>query len=221
MARYIVLIGDLIGSRKIRNRGEIQERLRDVLAQLNERYSSMLASRLMLTLGDEFQGIFRPDPRLLRLLDELFLAAPHPFRLGLGYGEIVTAIDPELSIGADGEAFWHARTAIDRAHRETYGGICHISFAGGCERADSTINTLFLLSETIKTQWTRLQLETFAALLASDIYDEDFHQADFARTLGISESSLSKRLSLGHIKIYLRARTEITQLLEAYDAPAE
>ena len=70
MARYIVLIGDLIGSRKIRNRGEIQERLRDVLAQLNERYSSMLASRLMLTLGDEFQESSGPI-RLLRLLDEL------------------------------------------------------------------------------------------------------------------------------------------------------
>ena len=139
---------------------------------------------------------------------------------GLGYGEIVTAIDPELSIGA-AEKPSGTHGPPSTGAQETYGGICHISFAGGCERADSTINTLFLLSETIKTQWTRLQLETFAALLASDIYDEDFHQADFARTLGISESSLSKRLSLGHIKIYLRARTEITQLLEAYDAPAE
>ncbi len=221
MARYVVLIGDLIGSRKIKDRGAIQERLSDVLARLNVKYTGMLASRLMLTLGDEFQGVFRPDPLLLQLLDELYLAAPHPFRLGLGCGEISTAIDPQMSIGADGEAFWRARAAIDRAHRESYGGICHISFAGGCKRSDSTINTLFLLSETIKKQWTRLQRETFAALLASDIYREDFHQADFAKSLGISESSLSRRLSLGHIKIYLRARTEITQLLEAYDASAE
>ncbi|MDI9471127.1 MAG: SatD family protein [Bacillota bacterium] len=221
MARYFVLIGDLIGSRKIRNRGETQERLRNVLSRLNDKYADMLASRLMLTLGDEFQGIFKPDPMLLRLLDELYISSPHPFRMGLGYGEIATAIDPQMSIGADGEAFWHARAAIDRAHRENYGGVCHIYFSGGNERSDSTINTLFLLSETLKTQWTKLQRETFAALLDEDIYHEDFHQADFARKLGISESSLSRRLSLGHIKIYLRARGEITKLLEAYDESAK
>ena len=39
---YIVIIGDIINSRKIEKRGEVQEKLKQILRDINEKYKSFL-----------------------------------------------------------------------------------------------------------------------------------------------------------------------------------
>lgn len=43
---------------------------------------------------------------------------PYQVRFGIGVGKILTDINPELSIGADGPAYWHARKAINYIHQK-------------------------------------------------------------------------------------------------------
>ena len=214
MTKYIALIGDLIDSKKIKERESFQESLKETFININKEYKSTIASNFTLTIGDEFQALLKVDGKLMQLLDSLYIQIPADFRLGLGYGEITTKIDPSLSIGADGEAFWKARDAIKYVYTNNYNGRCNILFKSHNEGLDSTINSLFILTESLKFQWTDLQKETFAKMLEEGIYSESFNQQEFASKLGISESSLSKRLTASNIKIYLRGRQEITKILE-------
>lgn len=215
MNNYIAVIGDIINSKIIEDRRTFQDDFKKILSMINDKYKANIISNFTITTGDEFQGILRIDKNLLKILDELYVNIPKDFRLGIGYGQITTEINPQLSIGADGPAFWRAREAIDYVHKNNYKNRCNIYFIGDRE-LDSTINTIFLLSETIKSQWTILQEETFKMMIREGIYSENFNQQDFAKRINITESSLSKRLSAGNIKIYLRAREEISKILELY-----
>lgn len=188
--------------------------MKETFININKEYKSTIASNFTLTIGDEFQALLKVDGKLMQLLDSLYIQIPADFRLGLGYGEITTKIDPSLSIGADGEAFWKARDAIKYVYTNNYNGRSNILFKSHNEGLDSTINSLFILTESLKFQWTDLQKETFAKMLEEGIYSESFNQQEFASKLGISESSLSKRLTASNIKIYLRGRQEITKILE-------
>lgn len=214
MSKYIAIIGDLVKSKEIKNRNKFQENLKTIFNQINKKYSKTIVSNFTLTIGDEFQAILKLDNLLMKILDELYVSIPNEFRLGIGYGEITTKIDPKLSIGSDGKAFWNARESIEYVYGNNYGGRCNVYFKGEDEKTDSTINTILMLSETIKTQWTALQKKTFEEMLKQDIFIENFNQQGLANKMNISQSSLSKRLSLGNIKIYLHARNEITKILE-------
>ena len=43
---YIVIIGDIINSRKIEKRGEVQEKLKQILRDINEKYKEDIASKI-------------------------------------------------------------------------------------------------------------------------------------------------------------------------------
>ena len=56
---YVAVIGDIIESRKIENRQAVQLKLQSVLDVVNKKYEKSLASKFMITLGDELQGLVR------------------------------------------------------------------------------------------------------------------------------------------------------------------
>lgn len=213
MEKYITIIGDLINSKQIKNRNIFQDELNQIFSKINKKYKNSIVSNFTITVGDEFQAILFPGADLLKILDELYITISYNFRLGIGYGEITTKINPKLSIGADGNAFWNAREAIEYIYTNNYKDKCNIYFISKNEY-DSSINTLFLLTETLKKQWTKLQKETFSKMITNNIYNEEFNQQEFANKIGITESSLSKRLTLSNIKIYLKGRKEISKIME-------
>ncbi len=216
MTLYIAVIGDLIQSRQLKNRRAIQKELQEVLKMLNHKYEDFIVSPFTLTIGDEFQVLLEVDGRLWELLDTLQISIPVPCRIGVGLGEIFTDINTEYSIGADGDVFWHARDAIDRVHKNNWNGKSHVLFRGPDNRTDNILNSLLLAGETLKSEWTDLQQQTFAQMLDAGIYTSDFKQNDFADAIGITNSSLSKRLNLGNIKVYLQLRETLSEVLESY-----
>lgn len=133
----------------------------------------------------------------------------YPFRVGLGLGGISTAIDSRVSIGADGEAFWHARDAISYVHANDAGGKVNTRLIGLNDGWDDTFNSLLEAADTIKFGWTALQDETFRGMIRRSIYSDSFEQKAFAQAIGISESSLTKRLYAGNIKFYIRLRKTV------------
>lgn len=135
----------------------------------------------------------------------------------MGYGELTTEFDENVSIGADGPAYWHAREAINLIHNQNWSGKTKGYIVTKDDSFDRVINNLLLLSDTLKDDWTDLQRKTYERMLAKGIYHADFNQKEFADELGISPSSLSKRLNSGNIKIYLHTRNTMGYLLEEFD----
>lgn len=116
---YLALIGDIIQSKQLSQRSEVQEQLKICLNRLNEFFEPYIISNFSLTLGDEFQGLMKIDAPIFYLIDLINdQMRDIPMRYGIGVGEILTHINPEVSMGADGPAYWHAREAIKFVHQK-------------------------------------------------------------------------------------------------------
>lgn len=216
MTSYVALIGDIIQSKQVADRSQLQESINNAFETIHERYPDLIQSKFTLTLGDEFQALLTPSKTIFKLLDHLEMLIPVSFRFGLGYGTLTTDFNKDVSIGADGPAYWHAREAIDIIHDQNWSGKTKGYVVTKDDKFDRTINNLLLLSDTLKDGWTDLQRKTFEQMLSKEIYTADFNQKEFADELGISASSLSKRLNVGNIKIYLHSRNTMGYLLEEF-----
>lgn len=216
MTSYVALIGDIIQSKQVTDRSQLQESINNAFETIHERYPDLIQSKFTLTLGDEFQALLTPSKTIFQMLDYLEMLIPVSFRFGLGYGTLTTDFNKDVSIGADGPAYWHAREAIDIIHDQNWSGKTKGYVVTKDDKFDRTINNLLLLSDTLKDGWTDLQRKTFEQMLSKEIYKADFNQKEFADELGISASSLSKRLNVGNIKIYLHSRNTMGYLLEEF-----
>ena len=221
---YLALIADVIDSKMVQERFDLQKQLEKTLQTMNELFGEFLASNFTLTLGDEFQALLKVDAPVFQMIDTLrSLLTPTQLRFGIGLGEIVTDIDPLQSIGADGPAYWNARAAINLVHQKNDYGNTQIYFSSGKEKQDFFVNALIASGEAIRSGWRGSQEEILLDLLKRCVYSENFSQQDLAQSLEINPSALSKRLKSSSIRVYLRGRAaalaSIQRLAkgEAYD----
>ena len=204
---YLALIADVIDSKMVQERLDLQKQVEKTLQKMNELFGDYLASRFTLTLGDEFQALLKVDAPVFQIIDTLRSElTPTQLRFGIGLGEIVTAIDPLQSVGADGPAYWNARAAINFVHQKNDYGNTQIYFSTGKENQDFFVNALIASGEAIRSGWRDSQEEILLNLLKRSVYSESFSQQDLAQSLAINPSALSKRLKSSSIRVYLRGR---------------
>ena len=204
---YLALIADVIDSKMVQERFDLQKQVEKTLQKMNELFGDYLVSRFTLTLGDEFQALLEVDAPVFQIIDTLRLELnPTQLRFGIGLGEIVTAIDPLQSVGADGPAYWNARAAINFVHQKNDYGNTQIYFSSGKENQDFFVNALIASGEAIRSSWRDSQEEILLNLLKRSVYSESFSQQDLAQSLAINPSALSKRLKSSSIRVYLRGR---------------
>lgn len=204
---YLALIADVIDSKMVQERFDLQKQVEITLQKMNELFGDYLASRFTLTLGDEFQALLKVDAPVFQIIDTLRSElTPTQLRFGIGLGEIVTDIDPLQSIGADGPAYWNARAAINLVHQKNDYGNTQIYFSSGKENQDFFVNALIASGEAIRSGWRDSQEEILLNLLKRSVYSESFSQQDLAQSLAINPSALSKRLKSSSIRVYLRGR---------------
>ena len=204
---YLALIADVIDSKMVQERFDLQKQLEKTLQTMNELFGEFIASNFTLTLGDEFQGLLKADAPVFQIIDTLRSElTPTQLRFGIGLGEIVTDIDPLQSIGADGPAYWNARAAINLVHQKNDYGNTQIYFSCGKEKQDFFVNALIASGEAIRSGWRGSQEEILLDLLKRCVYSENFSQQDLAQSLAINPSALSKRLKSSSIRVYLRGR---------------
>lgn len=204
---YLALIADVIDSKMVQERLDLQKQVEKTLQKMNELFGDYLASRFTLTLGDEFQALLKVDAPVFQIIDTLRSElTPTQLRFGIGLGEIVTAIDPLQSVGADGPAYWNARAAINFVHQKNDYGNTQIYFSSGKENQDFFVNALIASGEAIRSGWRDSQEEILLNLLKRSVYSESFSQQDLAQSLAINPSALSKRLKSSSIRVYLRGR---------------
>ena len=221
---YLALIADVIDSKMVQERFDLQKQLEKTLQTMNELFGEFIASNFTLTLGDEFQALLKVDAPVFQIIDTLRSElTPTQLRFGIGLGEIVTDIDPLQSIGADGPAYWNARAAINLVHQKNDYGNTQIYFSCGKEKQDFFVNALIASGEAIRSGWRGSQEEILLDLLKRCVYSENFSQQDLAQSLEINPSALSKRLKSSSIRVYLRGRAAALASIqslakgEAYD----
>ena len=213
---YLALIADVIDSKMVQERFNLQKQLEKTLRKMNELFGEYLASCFTLTLGDEFQALLKVDAPVFQIIDTLRSElSPTQLRFGIGLGEIATAIDPLQSIGADGPAYWNARAAINLVHQKNDYGNTQIYFSSGNDSKDLLVNALIASGEAIRSGWRGSQEEILLDLLKRFVYSENFSQQDLAQSLDINPSALSKRLKSSSIRVYLRGRAAALASIQA------
>jgi hypothetical protein len=111
----VVLIGDVVSSRRFTDRAALQGRLSEALAVANR--SEQVTQHLHMLLGDEFQGAIATLPDAVRVaLDlRLDLLPEVELRVGVGLGPF-RVFDPSATpVLQDGPAWWAARRAVETA----------------------------------------------------------------------------------------------------------
>lgn len=147
---YIVVIGDLVQSKKLNkdSRKLTQESLKSIFQKINGE-SSDLASPYTITLGDEFQAVYRAADDLFTHLWMIF-SAIHPVfvRFSIAVGEISTEINTEQALGMDGPVFHMARKQIEHLKEKKR----LLAFSTDQERFNRLINsTLRILEKDLRT----------------------------------------------------------------------
>ena len=215
---YLALIADVIDSKMVQERLDLQKQVEKTLQKMNELFGDYMVSRFTLTLGDEFQALLKVDAPIFQIIDTLRSElTPTQLRFGIGLGEIVTAIDPLQSVGADGPAYWNARAAINFVHQKNDYGNTQIYFSSGKENQDYFVNALIASGEAIRSGWRESQEEILLNLLKRSVYSENFSQQDLAQSLGLNPSALSKRLKSSSIRVYLRGRAAALACIQSLE----
>jgi hypothetical protein len=159
--QVIAVIADIVGSKGLERRAAFQRKLANALAATSED-NPTLASPYTITLGDEFQAVYKSTDRLWIDIAEI-LAAIHPVRarFALGVGGLTTRINPTQALGMDGPPFHRARAAMTAMKTSGIRWQIAADDAGDWRLAN---HTLALLSHYAEG-WGQKRLQVLAGLL--------------------------------------------------------
>jgi hypothetical protein len=208
----VAIIGDIKGSKKLEDRRVTQKRLKGVLDQINIDYQKDIASKFMITLGDEFQGLLTVGSSAIIIVDRIEREMyPVRLRFGIGVGEITTEININMPLGADGPAYYNARKAIDELKAlENKKMVSKSSIRIGIQGYDGIselTNSIFSLLTAIKETWTPRQVEIINSYLKTGT------QIEAARLLNIDQSTVQKALSSSNYYHYRDAIETVAKAL--------
>lgn len=145
---------------------------------------------------------------------------PVKFRISIGIGCMSTDIDPQMAIGADGEAFHRARAGMERIRiEERSHGMAReddgaIRITSEYKDFDEIINVIMILTGTIRKNWTERQGEIARHCVDSLIKHSELSQIDAAQQFGITQGTISKSLSSSDTLAYVQGVRMAKELIE-------
>lgn len=211
MEAYAVIVCDIIKSRKIADRDEVQRQVESGFSEINARYSDLIAVPFQFTLGDEFQGVisdYTKAPDIVgRLREEI---APVKLRIATGIGEIATSLSPDIR-RVDGPAFHAARDAMKdlqsnkRESLKMRHRLTGLRSESGHDDVVDTVYTLYdvLISKRTEKQWWAARVYNLAGSFAqaSEMY-------------GTNIQNISKLAKSGHLAESNQAEKFLERYLE-------
>lgn len=210
---YFAVIGDIINSKGIVNRAGFQKKLGDLLNRINSDYYTEIAANFIITLGDEFQGLLTSPAYITEIIEKIkFAIYPVKARFGIGIGGIDTEISREMAIGADGPAYYHARSMINDIKANEKGKMSVSSdikvSADGKSSILNLINCNLSLCSFIESKWTNKQ----RALIEEDLLQSQ-SQRKIASKFNLAQSSVQRRFKSAGYYDYLNAQKIIKRVL--------
>ena len=193
--KYMVVIGDIISSRKVEKRNDLQKKLVDVFNDLNATdYENHLVSPYTITLGDEFQAVYEKVDLLfldsIRILEKTF---PQKIRFSFGFGEISTELNRKQSIGMDGSAFYLARDGIEKLKKKRGNYKFNVSGLEDPELEKLFNNSLFIFSNLLE-RWHKNRYFILTNTMAGKTVKE------IAKELKLTETAVYKNIYDGSIR---------------------
>ena len=205
---YLALIGDIVDSKNRSGRDLLQRKLAASLRAASER-KPKLASPYTITLGDEFQAVYRSaDNLFVDIFSILADVYPVEVRFGIGVGDLTTAINPKQALGMDGPAFHRARESITILKKSGY----LIGLQGGPTPASEfdhgklLHHLLNFVSHKVGA-WSQNRLRIMVGLL------QERSVAELERELGVSNVAVYKNINAGALDELCGLCHEITRLL--------
>jgi hypothetical protein len=203
------VIGDVVGSRGHLDRGILQGRLTDALERTNALVPAV--QPLVVTVGDEFQGLYEDVASALdaTLFARLALLGDVDVRFGVGWGTLEVYDASRAPFAQDGPAWWTAREAVERAAaaakgREAARGS-RTAFVGGSGQdggragsegpgrwrtpaEEDLVNAVLVCRDEIVWRMDARDARLAMALFAGE------KQAVVAAREGVTQSAVSQRL---------------------------
>ncbi|MGK9148537.1 DNA-binding protein [Plantibacter flavus] len=173
---------------------------------LNARYRDRLLLAADRTAGDEFQ--LATDDAGIALTIALDLLRDSGWSVGLGQGDVRTPL-PTSTRAATGAAFYAARDAVTRAKKAPLRFALSASDAQRGADLEALIVLLLHLRER----------RTAGGWEVADLLHEGLTQAEAATRLGLTESSVSRRVAVAGIRAEAAATEAIVRLLTDLDRP--
>ncbi len=203
MKKWLVVIADMVDSRRAANRQELQNALKHALGDVNARSESVV-SPYTITLGDEFQAVLKnADGMFSDLWSILARIHPHKLRFSIAIGSISTEINTSSSIGMDGEAFYLARDAIVLMKKSKL-PVC---ISGMQSKSSALANDSLNLVMQCSRHWSRNRLDLQARLLGGE------NASSIHREMGISKSAVYQNIRNGNLNLTTRMQGTITVLM--------
>jgi hypothetical protein len=220
--RFLAILGDVVGSREVPDRAELQGRLRGTLRRVKAQapWRQVLTAGPEINAGDELQVLLRVDPAnlpgtaavsfLTQLTEDL-----RPVRVvfGLGLGALSTGL--QGTAGAidvrelDGPCFHRARKSLETAKREGRWAVI-----SGMPRAfQLAANSILRLTGDIRAGWTDRQFQVIRVRRTLPL------QKDVARELDVSPSVISEVLSTARHDAVCEAEEAVVVLLNRSASP--
>lgn len=213
--KYISLIGDIVDSKKIKReeRETFQKNLNNDLSYFNSIYKDKIAGNLVITLGDEFQGLFYDALVAFELITYLHVKYLIRIRYGIGVGKLHTELASKDAIGSDGPCWWRARAAIDEIKNskdENTNLIVH-----GLEDGltQELINDSLVFIYAITTRWTKGQKEILQKAIKTYHLDNAFKQIDLANKYSIEPSKVNRTIKKSKYFDYIKIIENIITII--------
>ncbi len=190
-----------MGSKNIKSRAAVQKRLNKLLSSINEN-SNSLDSPFTITLGDEFQALYKEADKIFNDIWKIMFALyPERVRFSIGVGKLNTKINRWQAIGMDGPAFYSAREGLNRLKANSY--LLCIS-GKDLDNSELINQILFFVSFSIK-KWKYTRMNIFNFLL------EDMPVKSIARKLRMSDKAVYKNIDTGGMYLMINIFDEITK----------
>lgn len=213
---YCAIIGDIVKSREIQERRELQHKLEAVLHEINENYADFITAKFTITLGDEFQGLLVSPEKSFEIIDYIKVKLrPIKFRFGIGIGGMSTDIKV-IAIGSDGPAYHVARDALNnvkdsnikysQAERDML--VYGISINSNMYEKFELINALLSTCYFIEKKWSDKQIEIIKHLMNSD-----YSHRELATIYQISQPSITRRIENSGYYTYKEAKAVANKYL--------
>lgn len=97
---YIALKFDMIGSRRLHERDDVQKHFLLMAAEINKKFAEVLEAEFIVTHGDEAQALLKraQAPMVFRLFEHISISMKEvSFRCGVGLGTLSTSVQEKLS----------------------------------------------------------------------------------------------------------------------------
>lgn len=203
----VVVLGDVVDSRKIQNREGFQEELDEILRDINDQRSNELSADFEIIKGiDEIGGVLT-SPELVYQIQQEIAERIHPesIRLVAVHGRVDIGTDENSISKMDGPAFAKADQLLSSIEKR---GFLFDMNVREDAYEDLLVDEINLIT-FVKSRWTERQMKI------ARLYRDLGVQTDVAEQLSISQQAVSKTLREARIKQILSIEDRINDALHS------